>query len=501
MSPRPRKASDEEVFAAAHRAMSRLGPAQLTLAEIAVEAGVTGGALVQRFGSKHRLLLAMMSGMSSSTRDFFAQLRAAHGSPLAALYAYADCFAQMGETPARLAHHLSYLQLDLTDPDFYQHTSEQARATRAELRELLEGAVATGELAPGVDITALARGVEVTLSGSLMTWAFYRDGAMAEWMREDLDRLFAAHRPAAGLPPSELPLECVPNVSEGRRPEVVARLAAAVSSVAGVRLLDVSSDPDHNRSVLTLAGDADGLHAALLALYEAALDGIDLTRHQGVHPRVGAVDVVPFVPLGDTPMAVAVAAAERLAEEVARRFGLPVYLYERAARGPGRTALADVRRGGFEGFPAKIADPAWRPDFGPAQVHPTAGVTVIGARFFLIAFNAVLETVDVGIARAVARKVRESGGGLPAVRAMGVYLASRGLAQVSMNLVDYRRTSILCVLDRVREEAAKLGTRVLESEVIGLIPEAAARGVVREALLLPSPPPLLEERLREVTSM
>jgi glutamate formiminotransferase len=292
------------------------------------------------------------------------------------------------------------------------------------------------------------------------------------------------------------PLECVPNVSEGRRPEVVALLAAAVSGFPGVRLLDVSSDSDHNRSVLTLAGDAEGLQAALLALYEAALAEIDLTRHVGVHPRVGAVDVVPFVPLGDTPMAEAVQAAERLAAEVARRFGLPVYLYERAARRPGRTALADLRRGGFEGLPARLADPAWAPDFGPARVHPTAGATVIGARFFLIAFNAVLETADVAVARAIARGVRESGGGLPAVRALGVYLASRGRAQVSMNLVDYRRTPLLRVLERVREEAARLGTRVLETEVIGLLPEEAALGVVRDALQLPASPPILEARLR-----
>jgi glutamate formiminotransferase len=296
-----------------------------------------------------------------------------------------------------------------------------------------------------------------------------------------------------------LPLECVPNVSEGRRPEVVARLAAAAASAPGVRLLDVSSDPDHNRTVLTLAGTPDGLHASLLALYEAALAEIDLTRHEGVHPRVGAVDVVPFVPLGDTPMETAVTAAERLAPEVARRFGLPVYLYERAARRPERKALADVRRGGFEGFSAKIADPAWTPDFGGPEIHPTGGVTVIGARFFLIAFNAVLETADVAVARAIARKVRESGGGLPAVRALGVYLRSRGRAQVSMNLVDYRKTPVLAALDRVRREAEALGTRVLETEVIGLVPEEAALGVVRDALLLPgfSAKSLIEGRLRQ----
>ncbi len=281
------------------------------------------------------------------------------------------------------------------------------------------------------------------------------------------------------------PLECVPNVSEGRRPEVVARLAAAVTSVPGVRLLDVSSDPDHNRTVFTLAGTAGDLRASLLALYETALREIDLTRHQGVHPRVGAVDVAPFVPLGDTPMEEAVAAAEALAAEVAERFDLPVYLYEKAARRPERRLLADIRRGGFEGLPAKMADPAWSPDFGPNRVHPTAGATVIGARFFLIAFNAVLDTPDVAIARAVAKKVRESGGGLPAVRAMGVFLASRGHAQVSMNLVDFRRTSVLTALNRVRQEAEALGARVVESELIGLMPEEAATGVMREALQIP----------------
>lgn len=289
-------------------------------------------------------------------------------------------------------------------------------------------------------------------------------------------------------------LESVPNLSEGRCPEVVARLAAAASA-PGVRLLDLSSDPDHNRSVLTLAGEPEALHQGLLALYEAALAEIDLTRHQGVHPRIGAVDVTPFIPLGDTPMEVAVAAADRLGEEVARRFGLPVYLYERAARRPERARLADIRRGGFEGLAARLGDPAWAPDFGPARPHPTAGATVIGARFFLIAFNAVLATPDVGAARAIACKVRESGGGLPAVRAMGVLLASRGLAQVSMNLVDYRRTPILTALRRVEEEAAALGTRVVETEIVGLVPAEAVRGVTAEEMRLVGRLPVLEERL------
>ncbi len=297
------------------------------------------------------------------------------------------------------------------------------------------------------------------------------------------------------MPPLPPPLECVPNLSEGGRPEVVARLAAAAASAPGARLLDVSSDPDHNRTVLTLAGDPEGLHRGLLALYEAALAGIDLGAHRGVHPRLGAVDVVPFVPLGDTPMAVAVAAARRLAEEVARRFQIPVYLYEQAAARPERASLAEIRRGGFEGLAAKLADPAWEPDFGPARAHPTAGATVIGARFFLIAFNAVLATADLAIARAVARRVRESGGGLPALRAMGVSLASRGSAQVSMNLVDYRWTPPARALAAVEAEAAALGTGVVETEIVGLVPAAAVAGVSWEELKLPGPFPILEERL------
>jgi glutamate formiminotransferase len=292
-------------------------------------------------------------------------------------------------------------------------------------------------------------------------------------------------------------LECVPNLSEGRRAEVVARLAAAAST-PGVRLLDVSSDPDHNRCVLTLAGEPADLIAGLLALYEAALAAIDLRRHEGVHPRIGAVDVVPFVPLGDAPMALAAATARRLAAEVGRRFELPVYLYEEAAVRPERRSLASIRRGGFEGLASKLADPLWAPDHGPARPHPSAGATVIGARFFLIACNVLLDTADAAVARAVAGAVREAGGGLPAVRALGFYLASRGCAQVSMNLTDFRRTSLSRALDRVREEAAARGARVVASELVGLLPQQAALDAARDALQLPSlvPGQLLEERLR-----
>jgi glutamate formiminotransferase len=281
-----------------------------------------------------------------------------------------------------------------------------------------------------------------------------------------------------------LPLEFIPNVSEGRRREVIDRCAAAAAA-PGVRLLDVSSDPDHNRSVLTLAGDADGLVAALGALYETALEAIDLGEHSGVHPRIGAVDVVPFVPLGDTPMAAAVAAARRLAEAVAGRFELPVYLYAVGAALAWRRRLPDLRRGQLPGLAERLADPAWAPDFGPPRLHPTAGATVIGARTPLIAFNALLDTADLGVARRVARAVRESGGGLPGVRAIGVPLASRGRAQVSMNLVDPARTSMARALAAVKDEAARHGAAVVECELIGLVPEAAAWAALADGLVLP----------------
>lgn len=272
---------------------------------------------------------------------------------------------------------------------------------------------------------------------------------------------------------------------------MVARIAAA-AAVPGVRILDLSSDVDHNRSVLTLAGEPEALHHGMLALYAAAVAELDLRRHQGVHPRVGVVDVAPFVALGETPPAVAAAAAGRLAAEVAGRFGLPVYLYEQSARRPERRSLAEIRRGNLEGLERRLAeDPAWRPDFGPDRLHPTAGATVIGARFFLLALNFPLDTADVEVARALARRLRESSGGLPAVRAMGVYLASRGRAQLSMNLTDFRRTPLARLLDRARREAALLGVGLGELEVIGLIPEAAVEPALRRDLA----PSILEERL------
>lgn len=287
--------------------------------------------------------------------------------------------------------------------------------------------------------------------------------------------------------PSVPLLECVPNVSEGRRSEVICRLARAVAA-PGVFLLDQTSDPDHNRTVFTLAGEPAALQQGMLRLYEAALSEIDLGVQRGVHPRVGAVDVVPFVPLAGSSMEDAAAAARELGREVGWRFSIPVFLYEQTATRPHRRSLAEVRRGGLEGLVARLANEpaAWAPDFGPPALHPRAGATVIGARFFLVAFNVVLDGGDLAVAREVARAVRASNGGLAAVRAIGVYLPSRARAQVSMNLLDYRVTSLPAALARVEEEAAKRGARIAETELIGLIPEAAAREARAAGLDLPA---------------
>jgi glutamate formiminotransferase len=281
-------------------------------------------------------------------------------------------------------------------------------------------------------------------------------------------------------------LESVPNVSEGRDAERVARLGRALAQ-PGVAWLDGSSDPDHHRSVFTVAGEPGALERGLVALWAAALAEIDLRRHRGAHPRVGAVDVAPLVPLPGATLADAVACARRVAAELARRFELPVYLYEEAATRADRRRLPDLRRGGFERFGERIGLPGWEPDFGPARVHPTAGVAIVGARFFLVAFNVVLDSDDLALARSIASRLRTSGGGLPALRALGVPLASRGRVQVSMNLLDYRLTSPLAAFEAVERAARELGARVLESEIVGLAPAAAFAGVDESRLRLASP--------------
>ena len=280
-------------------------------------------------------------------------------------------------------------------------------------------------------------------------------------------------------------LECVPNISEGRDLAAVARLADAAARVPGVRVLDRHSDPIHHRSVLTLVGAADPLRAAVLALFEATLAEVDISAHRGAHPRIGAIDVVPFVPLTGATMADAVAAARATGAEVAARFAVPVFLYEAAATQSGRRALQDVRRGQFEGLADKLRRPEWQPDFGPAVPHPRLGAVAIGARGLLVAYNITLATTRLDVARRVAAAVRESSGGLPCVKALGLALPDRGVVQVSMNLTDIDRTSLADVFDAVTREAARDGVEVLESEVVGLLPARALLGAATRYLRLP----------------
>lgn len=283
----------------------------------------------------------------------------------------------------------------------------------------------------------------------------------------------------------EMPLiECVPNLSEGRRHDIVDAIVDVIRAVPGVRVLDVSCDASHNRSVITMVGDRTSMKAAVTALFERALEAIDLRSHSGEHPRLGAVDVVPFIPIADVTMADCVALARETAAAVASRFDLPVFLYDEAATTEARRNLADIRRGEFEGLSAKLADPAWRPDFGPATPHRTAGATVIGARMPLIAFNVTLDTDQLDIAKQIAATVRFSSGGLPAVKALGILLADRGIVQVSMNLTNYRRTSIATAFAAVKAEAERRGVRPRESEIVGLLPADAITWANPSELLL-----------------
>src|ERR1700755_185568 len=232
-------------------------------------------------------------------------------------------------------------------------------------------------------------------------------------------------------------IECIPNVSEGRRPEVIEAIADAIRAVPGVRLLDHSSDISHNRSVFTLAGDEAGVEAAVMAIFERAVAEIDLRSHRGEHPRLGAVDVVPFVPIEGVTMADCVALAKKVGAEVASRFQIPVYLYEEASTNPARKNLEDIRRGEFEGLAPKMAPPGWAPDFGPAAPHPSAGAAVIGARMPLIAYNINLATDRLDVAKKIAAAIRHSSGGFRFVKAMGIALEERGIVQVSMNLTNF----------------------------------------------------------------
>jgi glutamate formiminotransferase len=294
-------------------------------------------------------------------------------------------------------------------------------------------------------------------------------------------------------------VECVPNVSEGRDREVIAAMAEAIRSVPNVFLLDVQSDPDHHRSVFTFVGEPEAVAEAVFRLFEAALPRIDLRRHRGEHPRMGAVDVVPFVPVRGVTIADCVELAKKVGEEIWRRFRVPAYLYGEAATRPERADLSEIRKGEFEGFFEKIKDPKWQPDFGEPEVHPTAGVTAVGAREFLIAFNVNLGTSDLRVAKEIAKAVRFSSGGLRYVKALGMELKERGIVQVSMNLTNFRKTPLPRVLELVRREAARFGVPVVGTEIVGLIPEEALVQVAEYYLQLEkfSLGQVLERRIEE----
>ncbi|HYL78644.1 MAG TPA: glutamate formimidoyltransferase [Bryobacteraceae bacterium] len=264
-------------------------------------------------------------------------------------------------------------------------------------------------------------------------------------------------------------IECVPNFSEGRDAAVVLAIEQAIGSVPGVLLLQRDMDPDHNRSVITFAGPAEAVGEAALRGVATAAERIDLRRHSGVHPRIGAADVVPFVPLEGATLDDCAKLAREVGKQAWERIGVPVYFYEAAASSPERSPLENVRRGGFE-------HPALAPDLGGPQLHPTAGACAIGARKLLVAFNVNLNSLDLAIAKSIARKIRASSGGLPFVKAMGVPLASRGLVQVSMNLTNFEATPLSSVMAAVRAEASADGVSIAGTEIVGLAPRKALAG-------------------------
>ena len=278
-------------------------------------------------------------------------------------------------------------------------------------------------------------------------------------------------------------VECVPNVSEGRRGDVIDRLADAIRAVEGVRLLDRTSDVDHNRSVFTYAGEPEAVLGATHALVDLALREIDMRAHKGEHPRLGAVDVIPFVPLSGVTMYECVALAHRFGHELAKRHDIPVYFYANAAAQPERVRLPDIRQPQYEGL-AALLETTHVPDAGPRRLHPTGGAIVVGARPFLIAFNIELDSSDLKLAQRIAREIRESSGGLPAVQAKGFMLTDPPRAQVSMNLLDFTTTSLARVWREVESRANAAGVNLLRGELIGLIPLDAVLAVAADALRL-----------------
>lgn len=295
-------------------------------------------------------------------------------------------------------------------------------------------------------------------------------------------------------------VECVPNFSEGRRQEVIQVIFEPVKKFKKVRLLDIESDPDHNRCLGTLVGEPEEVFKSVWEMIKVATKLIDMEKHQGEHPRIGATDVVPFVPVANVTMEECVKFARRLGKKVAEELNIPVYLYEAAATRPDRINLAEVRKGEYEGLKKEIEEnPDRKPDFGPSKMHSTAGAMVVGARKFLIAYNVNLDTKDVRIAKDIAKQVREKDGGFPAVKALGFEIADKGYVQVSMNLCDFEKTNMDKVFRKICQEAEKRGVKILGSEIYGMVPKAALKGINLEELQLTDfkQDQILEERLRK----
>jgi glutamate formiminotransferase len=268
-------------------------------------------------------------------------------------------------------------------------------------------------------------------------------------------------------------VECVPNFSEGRNVDKIEKIVRPFRGREGVKLLDYQRDEDHNRCVVTAVGEPEPLEAAVLEAVGTAIEVIDMRAHKGQHPRMGAVDVVPFIPVKNFTMKEAIELARRVAQAAAQKYGLPIFLYEESATAAHRRNLADIRKGQFEGLPEKIRQPEWKPDFGPVDVHPSAGVTAVGARMPLVAYNVNLGTADLAIANDIARKIRHLSGGLRYCKAIGIDLKDRGIVQVSINMTDYTKTALYRVFELIRIEAKRWAVPVVGSEIIGLVPMGA----------------------------
>lgn len=295
-------------------------------------------------------------------------------------------------------------------------------------------------------------------------------------------------------------IECVPNYSEGRDMQKVEQILDCFRGKKGVKLLDYQTDPNHNRCVVTVIGDPEPVRDAVIASFGKAVELIDMTKHEGQHPRMGAVDVVPFIPCRNTTLEEADKIAKEVAKAVAEQFGVPCFLYESSASAPHRANLASIRKGQFEAMAEKMKDTSlWAPDFGPATIHPTAGVSAVGARMPLVAFNVNLDTANLEIANQIARRIRHINGGYRFVKAIGIMLDDRNMAQVSMNLTDYTKTAIYRAFEAVKMEAARYGVHALETEIVGLLPMQALVDCAEYYLQVANfdPAQVMENRLLE----